>query len=257
MDIKNSYNQKPKWLHIVMGVGIGVLIIYLVILARNGWKEYDYIGKSSEFPHTIEITGIGKALAIPDIATVSLGLETQNSTVAQAQADNTKKMNQLYEELKKNEILKEDIATTQYNVYPKYEWRNDSQIFKGYVVAQNVTVKIRNFDKIPNVLELIGTLGLNQVNSLNFTMDNPEILQQSARVKAIKNAREKAEALAAEAGVKLGRVISFSENNDILNPEIYRNYAMKEASADSASLPQIEPGSQEISVQINLSYEIL
>lgn len=240
-----------------MGVAIGVLVIYLIILARNGWREFDYIGKSSEFPHTIEISGIGKALAIPDIATISLGLETEKTAVASAQAENTKKMNQLYDELKKNEIPKEDITTTQYSVYPKYEWKNDSQIFKGYVVTQNVTVKIRNFEKIPNILELIGTLGLNQVNSLNFTVDNPETLQQEARVKAIKNAREKAEALAKEAGVKLGRIISFSENNDILNPELYRNYAMKDLSAGGGPAPQIEPGSQEISVQINLSYEIL
>src|SRR3989344_8207864 len=162
MDIKNYYDQKPLWMHIIIGVGISLISLYMIFLMRNAWKEYDYIGKSAEFPHTIAITGTGKVLAIPDIATMSLGLETEKATVAQAQAENTKIMNQLYDELKKLQIAKEDISTTQYNVYPKYEWNRDTQVFKGYTVTQNVTVKIRNFDTISNTLELIGKLGLNQ-----------------------------------------------------------------------------------------------
>lgn len=259
MEIKNFYDQKPLWLQIIMGIGIALISLYLLVLIRNTLKEYHYIGKSSDLLNTIEIIGNGKVVAIPDIASISLGLESEKPTVAQAQADNTKKMNQLYDELKKIEIPKEDIMTTQYNVYPKYEWKKDSQIFLGYTVTQNVVVKIRNFEKIPNVLELIGTLGLNQVQNLFFTTDNPELLLEEARMKAIKNAKAKVQAIAKEAGVKLGKIISFTENSEPFPISPYKNYSMEAGigGAQIAPSPNIEPGSQEFNVQVNISYEIL
>lgn len=259
METQNSCCDKPVWLQIIVAVGGVILTVYLIILARNAWKQYDYIGKSEEFPHTIMITGKGKVLSVPDIATVSLGLETEKSTVSQAQEENTKKMNKLLQELNKLQIAKEDIATTQYNVYPQYDWRDNKQTLRAYAVMQNITVKIRSFEKIPGVLQLVGSLELNQVNGLNFTVDDPEKLQQEARIAAIKNAREKAKALAKEAGVKLGRVISFSEDYNQPYPIMYsKESAMASGIGGGGAMPpQIEPGSQEINVQINISYEIL
>lgn len=251
---------KPIWLYALMGLGVIVLSAYLIVLIRNNWRQYDYIGKTAESTHTLNITGEGKVLAIPDIATVSLGLQTEKPQVAVAQKENTVKMNSLYDALKNLSIDKKDITTTQYNVYPEYNWtQQKGQILKGYIVSQNVNVKIRDFNKIPNVLELISTLNLNQVGGLTFSVDEPEKLQQEARIKAIKNAKEKADALAKEAGVKLGRIVSFSESyNDVYPRPMYtKEMATGIGGGGAVPSPNVEPGSQEIMMQINISYEIL
>ncbi len=252
-------SQHKKWVYPFLGVALIALSIYLIALTRNTWKINDYIGKSTESPHTITISGKGKAYAIPDIAQVSLGLKTEKSSVTEAQVENTKKINALHAELLKLDIPKKDITTTQYNVYPVYDWANNRQNLRAYSVDQNISLKIRDFDKIPKVLKLIGELGLNQVGGLSFDVENIDIFEQEARTNALKNAKEKAKALAKEAEVKLGRVISFSENNSVPPPYMpyYKSYAMEAGMLSDVPAPTVQPGNQEITVQVTISYEIL
>lgn len=251
--------SQKKWIQAFFAISLIALSLYLVSLTRNAWKTNDYIGKSTESPHTITLNGKGKAYAIPDIAQVSLGLKTEKSNVSDAQIENTKKINALHAELQKLNIPKEDIATTQYNVYPVYDWVNNRQNLRAYSVDQNISLKIRNFEKIPKVLQLIGELGLNQVGSLTFTVDDIEKFEQEARLKALQEAKKKAQTLAKEAGVRLGRVISFSENNSAQPPYLpyYKSYAMEAGAQADVPAPTIQAGNQEISVQVTISYEIL
>ena len=251
--------SQKKWVQTFIALSLVALTLYLVALTRNAWKTNDYIGKSTESPHTITISGKGKAYAIPDIAQVSLGLKTEKSNVTDAQIENTKKINALHDQLQKLDIPKKDITTTQYNVYPVYDWANNRQNLRAYSVDQSISLKIRDFEKIPKVLQLIGELGLNQVGSLSFTVDDMEKFEQEARLMALKDAKEKAKTLAKEAEVKLGRVISFSENNTVPPPYMpyYKSYAMEAGAVSDAPAPTIQAGNQEITVQVTISYEIL
>ena len=247
----------------MMGVGsvVGLmLVIYLLALTRNAWRQHTFIGRSSETPHTITISGTGKETAVPDIAVVSLGLQTEKKTVAEAQRENTETMNKVRARLEQLQIPKEDITTSQYNVYPQQEWipNTGRSVIRGYVVNQNLTVKIRDFDKIPQVLQMVGDLNLNQVGGLTFAVDEPETYRQKARLEALGQAKTKAQALAQAAGVGLGRVVSFSEGDAYGGPVPY--YAMKELSMDGsgggAPAPSIEPGSQEVVVNVTVTYEL-
>ena len=123
-------------------------------------------------------------------------------------------MNTFIKDLKGLDIEKEDITTTSYNIYPRYDYNSGKQTLRGYEVSQNVSVKIRDLEKVSDVLSLVSKNNLNQVGGLNFTFDDPEELKQEARVLALGNATEKAEALADVAGVKLGKIVSFSESSD-------------------------------------------
>lgn len=248
--------KKCSW--IIFG-GLAIFgAVYLFALTRNTFKLYDYIGKSDQLPYTIAIAGEGKVTAIPDVATVSLGLETKNLNISKAQQENTDKINKLIDRLKALDIKKEDIKTTSYSVFPDYNWVTGRQILEGYKVSQNVLVKIRNFDKIPEALNLIGELNLNQVGGLNFTIDEPEKYRQEARLLALENAKQKAEALAKAADVKLGKLVSFTESG--YQPPIYYrdNAYMLEAKAvgGAAPAPQVEAGSQEVTVNVSVTYEV-
>lgn len=173
------------------------LIVFVVVLTVNKIKEYRYIGMSDQYPHTIVISGEGKVVAIPDIATINLGVTTEKKDVASAQKENTDKMNKLLAELKKLKIEDKDIQTTNYNIYPKYNWTEErGQELTGYEVSQSVQVKIRDLDKIGETISQTTAVGANQIGGLSFTIDEPEVLKQQAREKALKNAKEKAEALA-------------------------------------------------------------
>lgn len=238
-----------------------VLIAFLVIAQGvsiwNDYKTHFYIGQTPDSPNTISISGQGKVTAIPDIAKVRMGLQTEKNTVGEAQEENSKKMNRLIAALQEMGVEKEDVKTTNYNIYPNYDWNRGNRTLRGYMVDQNVSVTIRDLDTVGLVMALAGEYDLNQASSLNFSIDKPEQYRQEARLLALKEAKTKAEALAKAAGVKLGKVVSFSESS--APSAVYRDmdYMVMEAGGAKAIAPEIEAGSQEISVSVSVSFEIL
>ncbi|MDD5110140.1 MAG: SIMPL domain-containing protein [Patescibacteria group bacterium] len=250
--------EPPQWMMGVATVVALFLLAFLVALTRNAWKANTYIGRTNEAPHVITISGDGKVTAIPDIAVVSLGTQTEKKNVADAQAENTRSMNALRDRIKSLQIAAEDITTSQYSVYPQYDWNTGKQTLRGYQVVSQVTVKIRDFDKISPVLALVGELNLNQVGGLSFTIDDPETYRQQARLKALAQAKAKAEALAQAAGVALGRIVSFAESGSGNVPQPYyaRDAYGMGGGATAVPAPVVEPGSQDITVSVTVGYEL-
>lgn len=255
---------KCKWVGVVSAI-----LIVLVLLGVIGWlgvtifskiKSYSYIGRPEAMRDTITISGEGKVTAIPDIATVSIGLTTEKKEVADAQKENTEKINAIIKALKDLKIEAKDIETSSYSIYPKYDYTESGQKLLGYEVSQQLTVKIRDLNNAGAVLAKAGELGANQAGGLEFTIDEPETLRQEAREKALKNAKEKAEALAEISGVKLGKIVSFSESSNGIEPTYYSRYdSMKAISAESGGgmpSPDIQSGSIEINVYATVVYEI-
>ncbi|MFA5022006.1 MAG: SIMPL domain-containing protein [Patescibacteria group bacterium] len=260
---KNNYCGHHKFGHckFVGPILIVLLAIYVGVLTWNEVKKHDYIGRESQQTYTISISGEGKVTAVPDIAEISLGIQTEKVSVADAQKENTTKMNQIVKSLKDMGIDAKDITTTNYSIYPQYNWTDNRQVLRGYQVSQNVSVKIRNLDKVGDIVDKAGQLGANQVGSLSFTIDEPEKLKQQAREEALANARQKAEALAKVAGVRLGKLVSFTESGSDGVIPVYRDTAMKSLGAgimaEAAPAPSIEPGSQDIILDVMVTYEVL
>ncbi|MDP2708996.1 MAG: SIMPL domain-containing protein [bacterium] len=231
--------------------------IYLALLSWNAVKEHDYIGVSPKQTHSISIVGEGKVTAVPDVAKIQLGYTAEKPTVAAAQKDNSDKMNAMIEKLKKDfKIESKDIQTVNYYIAPQYNYDNGRQTLRGYQVSQNLNVKLRNMDNVSKVIEAAGSIGLNQVGNLTFDIDEPEKIRQEAREKALAQAKSKAETLAGVVGVKLGKVISFSESsNDGAQPPM--PYYAEKAIGIGGGGPIVEAGSSEITVIATVEYEIL
>ena len=232
------------------------LSVFLIGEARNAFKKYDYIGKSAETPNTISVSGEGLVTATPDIAKVDVGSSSDAYSVAEAQVKNTAIMNGIIAAVKKLGIDEKDIKTKNYNIYPKYDWQNGKNNIVGYTVTQALGLKIRDTKKTSDVLKVAGESGANQIGSLTFEIDDPEQLKAEARTEAIKNAKEKAEALVDSLGVKLGRVISFSESSG--GGMVYEGYGLSKG-MDTLSAPaqEIQSGENEIRSNVTVLYEIL
>lgn len=124
----------------------------------------------------------------------------------------------------------------------------------GYSIAQTVAIKIRNLDKAGDILAGAVDNGANTVDGLIFTADDPAKLENQARAEAITKAREKAAAMAKAGGFRLGKLISISEGFNG-SPAPYAEAAFKEGMGGGGS-PTISPGSQEIRVEVTLTYEM-
>jgi len=218
--------------------------------------------------YQITVSGQGKVYAKPDVAVISLGVTTQAVTVAEATTNNTNKMNAVIEAVKKLGVDEKDIQTTNYNLYPRYDsklvsstnayyyGRTSNNSIIGYTLEQNVQVKIRDFEKIGNIMSGATEKGANLVGNLQFTIDNPEQFKEQARAKAIAQAKASAKNLAKESGISLGKLINVSENNYYTPMYSSSIKEMGMGAADSAPVPTIQPGQQEINITINLTYQV-
>jgi len=251
----------PKWREnklftVLAAAALLMLSLYLLALSVRAFRAAVNFGLADHEPATIVVDGDGKVVAMPDLATINLGLQTEKTEVAAAQKENTEKMNKIIDAVKAQGVAPADIQTTNYQINPQYDYRDGSTKLRGYIVTQNLTLSIRDLSKLGRILEVAGSMGANQVGGLNFTVDKPEMLKNNARDKAIADAKEKAESLADSLGVRLGAIRSFNENG--INPPII--YSKMEAFGLGGGLdvpaPSIEQGSLEINSHVTIVYEI-
>lgn len=240
----------------VLGIA---LIVYVAILTRNALRTYDYIGKSPDAINQITVTGTAKISAVPDVAVLNIGIINEGATVNLAQKGVTEKMNAIIDSLKKEfKIEAKDLKTENFSVSPKYDWTDGRQRIIGYAANQSITVKVRDFDKTGDILAKATELGANTVSGPTFAIDDTEKVKAEAREKAIAEAKTKAELLADQVGIKLGRIVNFYEgSSEVANIAYARNdlAAMGVAEAKVAA-PTIEPGSQDVQLTVSISYEI-
>ncbi len=244
----------------LLGVFMVYAIFYIGTLIRNSIEDYNYIGQAPKMEKTIAIAGIGKVVGGNDVAVTTLGYFNVDEDVAKAQEVNEEVMGKIMADLDEMGIEEKDLQSN-YSIYPEYEYLpEEGRQFKGYRVNSQVTVKIRDLEKIENVLALAGKYGANQVSGLSFTIDDRENLKDEARDKAILDAKQKASYLSEKLGMRLGKIISYNEyeNGNYGYPEF--NKVMMDGSVaglGGGGMADVSAGSQDVSINVNLVFELL
>ena len=218
----------------------------------------------------ISVSGEGKVSVKPDIATVRASVVTQAAKVGDAQNQNSARSGKVMDFLKSRGIEDRDIKTAGYAITPQYEYDPPCIVPFGsvpsrcppdrpprisdYEVRHTIEVKVRDLAKADAVLEGVVAAGANQVDALQFGIDDEEAVKAAARKEAIEDAQKKAKVLSRDLGVRLKRIISFSESGQ--GGPIFA-YALKGGFGGDAaeSAPQVAPGEQEVRSQVTITYE--
>ena len=208
----------------------------------------------------IWVSGRGEVSAVPDIATLRVGIEAQEATVAEAQSRAVEAMDRVMAALTGNGVAEKDIQTQYFNINQATRWDNVKQqeVVLGYRVTNMVTAKIREMDKVGTIIDAAAVSGgdLTRINGIGFSVDDPSAYYEEARLKAVADAKAKAEQLADLAGVKLGKPTYISEGAQA-PPPIYRQDVYAKAAGAPAVETPISPGEIEISLDVQISYAIL
>jgi uncharacterized protein YggE len=239
-------------------VGGWVLVVVLALGAVWLWQGIDQMRRTGNVGDVISVSGTGTVTATPDIAVADIAISVEGATAKGAQDDANKKSKSVVDYLKKAGIKEADIKTSGYNIYPQYDYTNGLNRIRGYQVTQSLTVKIRDMDKANTVVDGVVGAGANQVNSLRFEVDKPELLKSEARKKAIDDANTKADELRDQLGVRLGKIVSFSESGDYTLPFMYgmgSGGALMKADV-AVSAPELPTGENEIVVNVTITYQI-
>ena len=267
-------SQYVKNLYKVSFVFLIILSLYFAVKLLAEFRSYGMMG--SREANTITLSGHGEVNTVPDIANVYFTIRKELKTVKEAQNAVAEKEKSALDFLKSKSIDRKDIKTVNASVYPKYDYvrslcpqvgangvsgvaydcGNSKQVLTGYEASESITVKIRNIDNVGAILQGLGNVGISDLTGPNFTIDNEDSLKAEARKKAIDDAREKAEILAEDLGVRLGRISNFSEGGNYY-PIMYGKTAMMDSAVSSAPAPaEIPKGENTISSDVTITYEI-
>jgi uncharacterized protein len=203
---------------------------------------------------TLTVQGTGRIEAVPDQAEIAMGVETQGNQVAEAMQANAAAMRAMLEEAVRSGIDKRDMRTSTLSLQPVYTSADSGRSaprISGYRATNTVTLKVRDISKLGDVISAVTKNGANQISSLNFLISNEETKRQEARIKAVQDAKAKAELFAKEAGMRLGMVQEISEDGSV---PVFMGKSEHRAMA--ASVP-IEPGVQGIDAQVRMVWRLL
>ncbi len=248
-EIRVNKIEPPKRM-ITLATILVISIVGFLILKT----VYNFQTLPQNYPQEIVVSGEGKVFIKPDVALVSLGVKTEEKKSVDAVNKNNEKMNAVIKAIKDLGVDEKDIKTSAYNLYPVYSYTEKGRIFNGYSLDQQISVKIRDFDKVSDVLDKATSLGANTISDLQFTVDDLEKERADAREQAILQAKEKAIVLASQAGLKIIKLVDISEG---YQPSPQPVYGGGISALEKVSIaPDIQPGQSEISITVNLTYRV-
>lgn len=235
-----------------------ILLLGLVALPSLVW------GHEAGKPEvsTLTVSASGTVTSPPDTAVVSLGMETAGKSLAEARRQNSAAMQRVMERLRELTIEKERIQTTSFTVSPQYRPPGKrtpdappaTPEIIGYVVSNQLSVEVRDLEKVAAVIEDSLAAGANHFQGLQWALRDEQPKRLSALQMAAAKAREKAVALSQALNVKLVRVLSVSEGGHVARPAPYLGRAM--ASMDAAADVPVSSGELKVEATVTLVYEI-
>jgi uncharacterized protein YggE len=243
---------------------VAVIIFFVLLFVYSKWgPAVPFSVLSQPKGEPMIVSGQGKSTAIPDVAVVSAGVEDRGASLSRVQESVNKKSQDLVDSLKGLGINEEDIKTTSYNIYPQTDYDRDPPAVSGYQVSISYMVKVKEIEKVNDVLTTVTSAGANVVGGVSFELsdESRETAMQEAREDAVETAKKNAESLAKASGVTLGRIINISETQTGGFPRPMYAQDLKLAAegmggAENATRPDVQPGTTEIDITVSLSYEL-
>jgi uncharacterized protein YggE len=258
----------------------GSLLLIIIMIGFTGCDSItsppsqttDTSSPGSQQYSGIWVSGTGEVTVTPDVALLEVGVEAQETTVAEAMARASEAMGNIGKTLIDRGIEGEDIQTQYFTIRQRTRWddRTDEEIVTGYRVTNKMTVKIRHYIvesttldyKASTIIDAVVRAGgdLIRIDDFNFSVEDPTIYYDEAREKATADARAKAEKLAEQTDVTLGEPTYVSESAYM--PSTYGGivYGLEEASIPAPApievTPSVSPGEMKIILTVQIAYSI-
>jgi uncharacterized protein YggE len=199
--------------------------------------------------HLVTVNGEASVAVAPDLVMIRIGVSTQGKNAREASDANAKEMIKVLAAIEQSGIAKKDIQTSRLSLQPQYDASKPGTArLTGFRVTNQVTIKIRNIDTLPSILDHAIAAGANEMSGIEFAVSQRSQLLDQARGAAIVDAHRKAELYAKAAGAKLGRVIAITE--DGASPPQPAFKALR------AGAVPVAPGEQMLRASVTVSYEL-
>ncbi len=230
-----------------------ILMVLLVFAAVTPAQAEDITAPNVP---VVVVSATGTVNAIPDQALISMAVLKTDPNLNKALESNNYTTEKVLAALINAGISKDDIKTSNFSVYPEYDYSETGQNkIRSYQVRNEISVLVRDLNKVGSILDTAISSGANTLNYVNFQKADTSEAENQALVQAVKRAREKAVILSKAAGMNLGRLVSITEGYG--QPVVYANrvYAEDIKGLGGAAVP-INPGELQINASVTIIYEM-
>ncbi|WP_184718087.1 SIMPL domain-containing protein [Caulobacter sp.] len=204
---------------------------------------------------TFSLSAYGETNVAPDMATITLGVQTQQATAAEAMKANGAQMNQVMAALKKAGIAERDIQTSNLNLNAQYAYeQNQPPKLTGYQASNQVTITVRDLTKLGAAVDATVGAGANTINGISFGLKNPQVAEDAARLEAVKALQAKAELYGRATGYKAVRLVNLNEGAGFSQPTPPMP-VMAFAKREMADSTSISAGELKVRVDVSATYE--
>lgn len=210
----------------------------------------------------IWVSGNGEVTITPDIASLEVGIETQEVSVSEAMTKGSEAMDKVMEALTGEGVAEKDIRTQRFRIRQRTQWDDTRQqeVIIGYRVTNEVVAKIRDIEKVSTIIDAVVVAGgdYTRIDDLNFSVDDPTPYYKEAREKAMADAEAKAKHLADLSDVKLGKVTYVSEGvaSSIVSEMVIEMPPMPAPAPAPVIEVPISPGETIIRLSVQVAYSI-
>ena len=201
----------------------------------------------------LDVTAEGEVTRVPDVAQIGAGVVTQSRTAGDAMAKNAERMTATVAALRQAGVEARDIQTASIDLSPQYRYTDGQPpVLTGYQASNRMTVRLRSIARAGATIDALIAAGANQINGPQLSVDKPEAALDEARVKAMAAARARADLYARASGLKVGRILTIAESEQIDRPRPMMAMAREKSAADTP----VEAGEQALTVRVSVSFEL-
>jgi len=211
-------------------------------------------------PRLVSVSGSGEVKAQPDMASVTLGVEARNPSLAEARAQVNATVDRVLALTRDLKIDPKLVDSTRLQVQPEYRWdeKTSQQVLLGYLVSRQVDIELRDLDRLGALLEKAVSAGVNQVGGARLDSSRRKELEREALARAVEDARLNADALARAAGARLGPVQSLSAAGAMPFRPMYAEKAMVAAAPPAGDAEQTyTPSEMKFTASVSAQYALL
>jgi uncharacterized protein YggE len=193
---------------------------------------------------------------VPDRAWVQITAESRARNPREAQKLNVDAMSAVLQKLKGAGLPADALQTRGYDLQPEYDYNNGRQTVRGYVARNTVEVRVDDLPRVGEVVDLAVTAGATSVGGVRFDLKDKGAAEREALRLAVEDARQRAEAAAGGAGMKVERIIRIEEQRVVVTPPRPAMMAMRAETGQAAGAPPVEAGELELRGAVTLTATI-
>lgn len=211
---------------------------------------------------TITTTGVASAEVVPDIATISLGVDTERPNAAAAARDNARAAQAIVGEIKAQGIEAKDTKTVSITLSPVYDEVSDAngrvtkRTLRGYIAHNSLSVRVREIEKAGVLAGQLMDKGANSFEGIEFGFAQKEAKYDALRGDAARDALHKANSYVNGLGIKLGRVLEIATQphepvHAGISPRLFAP-----VQRDAPAAVSVEPGVETLRSEVQVTWEL-